>query len=147
MGCRIKISSIVLSSFNSCLHSFTEREMKWMKRQWMNGVWKSCELMSCEWTKATKHECRRQKARRSEPFNAIHSICFNWWMHERRAKCDEINSLSSFTRRNEAVNDWSHYVKAVNSIQWNTPIQSYLIEWCDFMNFINNIITVRRCSH
>ena len=30
----------------------------------------------------------------------------------------------------------------VNSIQWNTPIQSYLIEWCDFMNFINNIITV-----
>ena len=85
-GCRIKISSIVLSSFNSCLHSFTEREMKWMKRQWMNGVWKSCELMSCEWTKATKHECRRQKARRSEPFNAIHSICFNWWMHERRAK-------------------------------------------------------------
>ena len=25
-------------------------------------------------------------------------------------KCDEINSLSSFTRRNEAVNDWSHEV-------------------------------------
>ena len=31
----------------------------------------------------------------------------------------------------------------VNSIQWNTPIQSYLIEWCDFMNFINGIITVK----
>ena len=36
--------------------------------------------------------------------------------------------------------------KGVNSIQWNTPIQSYLIEWCDFMNFINNIITVNKYS-
>ena len=37
-------------------------------------------------------------------------------------------------------------VNGVNLIQWNTPIQSYLIEWCDFMNFINNIITVIRAD-
>ena len=60
-----------------------------------------------------------------------------------REPLNSIN-LHSFTEM-EWINWWitGRLVNGVNLIQWNTPIQSYLIEWCDFMNFINNIITVR----
>ena len=47
-------------------------------------------------------------------------------------KCDEINSLSSFTRRNEAVNDWSHYVHTVFTSLHFVFFHSISINWIDW---------------
>ena len=57
----------------------------------------------------------------------------------------QLNSITQFTALmwiEVMLSGSEGRVSGVNSIQWNTPIQSHLIEWCDFMNFINNIITV-----
>ena len=66
------------------------------------------------------------------------------WVAEGRSNSNSTHTSFRTTKAKLKLVEWiASGVNGVNLIQWNTPIQSYLIEWCDFMNFINNIITVR----
>ena len=90
------------------------------------------------------------EARRSEPFNAIHSICFNWWMHERRAKGTKAmksNHFNSWMENEMKLIDLHAEVRAVHSmkfIQWNKINEINLIElnWTEWRYF--NCIFINR---
>ena len=127
-----------IPSIDACIHS---RNVRWS--EWSGNQWRGATAAS-----ETSSNGRRSEWLHSFSFQSIHGVELNeieWWIEE----MNEVwrNQFTFFIHPQEWSSEWlkSRSVTCVNSIQWNTPIQSYLIEWCDFMNFINNIITFFIC--
>ena len=124
--------TICLPSIDACIHS---RNVRWS--EWSGNQWRGATAAS-----ETSSNGRRSEWLHSFSFQSIHGVELNeieWWIEE----MNEVwrNQFTFFIHPQEWSSEWlkSRSVTCVNSIQWNTPIQSYLIEWCDFMNFINRV--------
>ena len=73
-----------------------------------NGLRQQWNQMKFDWIAEDAATRTVREIKLNESFRAGNEIQLIETKREQRS--DEINSLSSFTRRNEAVNDWSHEV-------------------------------------